>query len=61
MTRLFRLALLAAAASYALIVLSGVSRITDGRLDAPWIVETLHRAGALLTVAVVLAVAAGTR
>lgn len=60
MTRLYRLALLAAAAAYALIVLSGVSRITDGRLDAPWIVESLHRAGALITVAAVLVVAAGT-
>ena len=60
MTRLFRLALVAAAASYALIVLSGVSRITDGRLDAPWIMESLHRAGALITVAAVLAVVAGT-
>ena len=59
MIRLFRLALIAAAASYALIVLSGVSRITDSRLDAPWVVETLHRVGALITVATVLAVAIG--
>lgn len=67
MTNLFRLAIFAAAASYALIVLSGVSRISDGRLDAPWVIESLHRlvavgaAGLVLTVAIGAIIFTGTR